>query len=249
MLPRHDSLQPSGTACRSVVQVIAALALLALVTAPAAAQQRRIELVPEFGYTFGGGFDFPSNFFTGIASGGKIVLDDSPSYGATLGFEGRRGTYFTLSYVYQGTKIGVDWNQTPPPSSGVDPNFKGDIGLHKVLFGGRQEFIKSSEQKLRPYIGGGLGFVVLDPNFVTPEGDPPQLPDRFHAVPQRRAALHVRRGEALRPSGGLQGLVVLGAVRRRLPVVRPLVGLLGRPGASRGRSPGGTVSAGAIIKF
>ena len=146
--------------------VIAALALLALATAPAAAQQRRIELVPEFGYTFGGGFDFPSNFFNGISSGGKIVLDDSPSYGATLGFEGRRGTYFTLSYVYQGTKIGVDWNQTPPPSSGVDPNFKGDIGLHKVLFGGRQEFIKSSEQKLRPYIGGGLGFVVADPSFT-----------------------------------------------------------------------------------
>ena len=158
---------------------IAALTLIALTAAPVAAQQRRIELVPEFGYTFGGGFDFPSNFFTGIASGGKIVLDDSPSFGATLGFEGRRGTYFTVSYVYQGTKIGVDWNQTPPPSSGVDPNFKGDIGLHKVLFGGRQEFIKSSEQKLRPYIGGGLGFVVLSPDFVTPRGTRPSSQTDF----------------------------------------------------------------------
>jgi hypothetical protein len=159
--------------------VIAGIALVALATAPAAAQQRRFEVVPEFGYTFGGGFDFPANFFTGISSGGKLVLDDSPSYGVTVGFEGRRGSYFTVSYVYQGTQIGVDWNQTPPPSSGVDPNAKGDIGLHKVLFGGRQEFIKSSAQNLRPYIGGGLGFVVLDPNFVTARGTRPSSQTEF----------------------------------------------------------------------
>jgi hypothetical protein len=158
---------------------MAGIALVALATAPAAAQVRRFEVVPEFGYTFGGGFDFPANFFTGIASGGKLVLDDSPSYGATLGFEGRRGTFFTISYVYQGTKIGVDWNQTPPPSSGVDPNAKGDIALHKVLFGGRQEFMKSSAQNARPYIGGGLGFVVLDPNFVTNRGTRPSSQTEF----------------------------------------------------------------------
>jgi hypothetical protein len=159
--------------------VFAALALIALITAPAAAQQRKFEVVPEFGYTFGGGFEFPSNFFQGIASGGKLELDPSESFGATLGFEGRRGSFFTLSYVYQGTQLGIDWNQAPPPSSGVDPNFKGDFGLHKVLFGGRQEFYKSSEQKLRPYIGGGLGFVVLDPNFVTDNGYRPSSQTDF----------------------------------------------------------------------
>jgi hypothetical protein len=159
--------------------VIAGLALLALATAPAAAQQRKFEVVPEFGYTFGGGFDFPSGTFTEFTSGGKLVLDASPSYGATLGFEGRRGTYFTVSYVYQGTQIGVDWNTQPPPSSVVDPNDKGDIGLHKVLFGGRQEFYKSSEQKLRPYIGGGLGFTVVDPNFVTRGGVRPSSQTDF----------------------------------------------------------------------
>jgi hypothetical protein len=140
--------------------LVAALALLALATAPAAAQKGKFEIVPEFGYTFGGGFDVDE-----LTYGGKVELDASPSYGATLGFEGRRGSYFTLSYVYQGTEIGVNWDGTPPSIGDIDPNRKGDITLHKVLFGGRQEFYKSSEQKLRPYIGGGLGFVVADPSF------------------------------------------------------------------------------------
>jgi hypothetical protein len=146
--------------------LIAALALVTLATVPAAAQRGKFEIVPEVGYTFGGGFDLDGGVYNGVAyPGGKIELDASPSYGATLGFEGKRGTYFTVSYVYQGTEIGVNWDGNPPSIGGIDPNAKGDITLHKVLFGGRQEFYKSSEQKLRPYIGGGLGFVVADPNF------------------------------------------------------------------------------------
>jgi hypothetical protein len=151
--------------------LIAALALVTLATVPAAAQRGKFEVVPEVGYTFGGGFDIDAGVYNGVAyPGGKLELDASPSYGATLGFETKRGTYFTVSYVYQGTEIGVNWNSTPPSIEGVDPNRKGDITLHKVLFGGRQEFYKSSEQKLRPYIGGGLGFVVADPNFETAGG-------------------------------------------------------------------------------
>jgi len=146
--------------------IISALALLALATAPATAQKGKFEIVPEVGYTFGGGFDIDGGVFNGVPyPGGKLELDASPSYGATLGFEGKRGTYFTISYVYQGTEIGVNWDGNPPSIDGIDPNAKGDITLHKVLFGGRQEFYKSSEQKLRPYIGGGLGFVVVDPSF------------------------------------------------------------------------------------
>jgi hypothetical protein len=146
--------------------LIAALALVTLATVPAAAQRGKFEIVPEVGYTFGGGFDLDGGVYNGVPyPGGKIELDASPSYGATLGFEGKRGTYFTVSYVYQGTEIGVNWDGNPPSIDGIDPNAKGDITLHKVLFGGRQEFYKSSEQKLRPYIGGGLGFVVADPNF------------------------------------------------------------------------------------
>jgi hypothetical protein len=147
--------------------LIAALALVTLATVPAAAQRGKFEIVPEVGYTFGGGFDLDGGVYNGVPyPGGKIELDASPSYGATLGFEGKRGTYFTVSYVYQGTEIGVNWDGNPPSIDGIDPNAKGDITLHKVLFGGRQEFYKSSEQKLRPYIGGGLGFVVADPSFT-----------------------------------------------------------------------------------
>lgn len=159
---------------------VAGLALLALATAPLSAQQGKFEIVPQVGYTFGGGFDFDPSTFNGVpVPGGKLKLDDSPSYGVTLGFEGRRGSFFTLTYNYQPTKIGIEWNATPPSLDGIDPNQKGDISLHQVIFGGRQEFAKSSEQKARPYIGGGLGFVVVDPSFTTQSGFEAESQTRF----------------------------------------------------------------------
>jgi len=159
---------------------VAGLALLALGTAPAAAQQGKFEIVPQVGYTFGGGYDFDGGTFDGeLFPGGKIKLDDTPTYGVSIGFEGRRGSFFTLSYVYQPTKIGVEWNTTPPDIGGRDPNAKGDINFHQVIFGGRQEFAKSSEQKVRPYIGGGLGFVVIDPSFETNTGASADNQTRF----------------------------------------------------------------------
>jgi hypothetical protein len=151
---------------------VAGLALLALAAAPLSAQRGKFEIVPQVGYTFGGGFDFDAQVVDGTpVPGGKLELDDSPSYGVTLGFEGRRGSFFTVTYNYQPTKIGINWDGSPPSFDGVDPNAKGDINLHQVIFGGRQEFAKSSEQKVRPYIGGGLGFVVVDPSFEDYDAD------------------------------------------------------------------------------
>jgi len=158
----------------------AGLAILALGSAPAVAQQHKFEITPQVGYTFGGGFDFEPGVFQGEAfPGGKLKLDDTPSYGVTLGFEGRRGAYFTVSYNYQPTQIGIEWNATPPTIAGIDPNKKGDITLHQVLFGGRWEYMKSSEQKVRPYLGASAGFVVVDPNFTTNSGFDPGSDTRF----------------------------------------------------------------------
>lgn len=159
---------------------VAGLALLALAAAPLSAQQGKFEIVPQVGYTFGGGFDFDPSVYNGTpVPGGKVKLDDSESFGVTAGFEGRRGSFFTLTYVYQGTKIGIDWDGNPPSLGGIDPTAKGDITLHQVIFGGRQEFAKSSEQKARPYIGGGLGFVVVDPSFETQSGLEAESQTRF----------------------------------------------------------------------
>ena len=107
--------------------IVAGLALVGLLAAPAAAQRGRFEIVPQVGYTFGGGFDIDPQVINGAAvPGGKLELEPSISYGATLGFEGRRGTYFTISYNLQPTQIGVNFNGTPPNIPGVDPDRKGD---------------------------------------------------------------------------------------------------------------------------
>jgi hypothetical protein len=159
--------------------LVAGLALLALAAAPASAQRSKFELVPQVGYTFGGGFDFDAQVFNGTAiPGGKLKLDDTESFGITAGFEGRQGSFFTLTYVYQGTQIGIDWDGAPPSLSGINPNAKADMTLHQVLFGGRQEFYKSSEQRVRPYIGGSLGFVVVDPG-ATENGFEAESQTRF----------------------------------------------------------------------
>ena len=157
----------------------AVLALLGFAAAPAAAQRGRFELVPQVGYTFGGGFDVDPQVINGQAyPAGKLKLDESISYGATLGFEGARGTYFTVSYQLQPTQIGIEFKGTPP--SGVfDFSKKGDITIHQVLFGGRWEYLKSSEQKARPYLGAGLGFVIVDPNFELQNGASPDSETRF----------------------------------------------------------------------
>ena len=132
---------------------------LALLATPAHAQYGRFEIVPQFGYTWGGsrGFD---RFTTGGQNfpGGAFVIEDSPSYGVTLGFEGRRGSYFTLMYQRQDTDLRLDWNQTPPAGQGARASF----ATNAVVFGFRQEFARSRAQRFVPYIGGGLGFNVLD---------------------------------------------------------------------------------------
>ena len=162
---------------------VAGLALVALATAPAAAQKGRFELVPEVGYKFGGGFDLDPQTIDGVAiPGGKLKLDATAAYGVTAGFQARRGAWFTVSYNYQGTKVGVDWNSPPPSEIGgvtIDPNGKADLTLHQVLFGGRWEFAKSSEQKVVPYLGAGAGFVIVDPSSIAGGSISPSSSTRF----------------------------------------------------------------------
>ncbi|MCK7521622.1 MAG: hypothetical protein MZV64_30035 [Ignavibacteriales bacterium] len=204
--------------------------------------------MPEVGYTFGGGFDLDAGRAT-TASPIPAARSNSTPRRPTARRSGSRASgapYFTVSYVYQGTEIGVNWDANPPSIDGIDPNAKGDITLHKVLFGGRQEFYKSSEQKLRPYIGGGLGLRRRRSQLRGLRQR--RVRDALPAVPQRRRALHVRRGEALRPAGRHEGHVVLGAAAVTSTVWCDYwYGCSAYEGSATIAQ--GTASIGAVIKF
>lgn len=144
---------------------------LAAVSAPAEAQWRRVELIPEMGYTFGGGRSFDAQTINSQAvPGGKFVLKDSFAYGLTLAIEGYSGNFFELSYMRQDTDLGVEWNSPPPASVVPDPNKTGGVSTNQFLLGFRQELVKEERAPTRPYLGGGLGFNVIDPKFNSVQG-------------------------------------------------------------------------------
>ena len=139
---------------------------IAAVSAPAQAQWRRVELIPELGYTFGGGRSFDAQTINAVAvPGGKFELKNSMAYGVTLAIEGYSGNFFELSYMRQDTDLGIKWNTTPPVIIVPNPNKTGGISTNQFLLGFRQELVKEERAPTRPYLGAGLGFNVLDPKF------------------------------------------------------------------------------------
>ena len=139
---------------------------VAAVSAPAEAQWRRVELIPELGYTWGGGRSFDAQTINTVAvPGGKFELKSSMAYGVTLAIEGYSGNFFELSYMRQDTDLGIEWNQKPPAIIVPNPDKTGGMSTNQFLLGFRQELVKEERAPTRPYLGAGLGFNVLDPKF------------------------------------------------------------------------------------
>jgi hypothetical protein len=145
---------------------IAALTLVALGgTTSLEAQTGRFEVVPQFGYTWGGSRDFDAGTVEGIGyPAGQVKIGDSFSYGLTLSFEGARNSFFTLSYVRQDTDLQLEFNRALPPDFPIEnpENLSAGFATNQFIVGFRQEFAQSRTQKLRFYLGGGLGFNVMD---------------------------------------------------------------------------------------
>jgi hypothetical protein len=141
---------------------VAGLVLLALAAAPAAAQQGTFEIVPQAGYSFGGGKDFDGGTLNGENyPGGKVNEAASFSWGVTAGYDLGQGNVLTVLYQRQDTDVSIDWNGTPP-SSITDPNGSAGFANNYILFGYRKDFRKARAQKLVPYIGAGLGMNIMD---------------------------------------------------------------------------------------
>ncbi|MCU0622047.1 MAG: hypothetical protein MUC69_11150 [Gemmatimonadales bacterium] len=144
---------------RPTLSLVTALAVATLSASDAAAQASRFELVPQFGYTWGGARSFRGFTENGVTfPNGAIVAEASPSWGVTAAFNTGHGSNFTIMYQRQDTKLRIDWRQTPPVNIDADPGF----ATNAVLFGFRQDFAQSRAQKLVPYLGFGLGFNIFD---------------------------------------------------------------------------------------
>jgi hypothetical protein len=151
---------------------VAALAAVAIAASGVEAQTKRFELIPTAGYTWGGSRDFDAQVGVPVPGGGTInvpggefFLEDSFSWGLTAAWEGSRGSYFTITYQRQDTKLGIRFDAPPPEEINEDATL--GYATNAVIFGFRQEFSKSREQRVKPYIGFGLGFNVLDPDDVS----------------------------------------------------------------------------------
>lgn len=150
--------------------LLAGLALATVVAAPVAAQRSRFEIVPQVGYSFGGGRDFDRFTDGGVSfPSGKFVLDPSLSWGVSAAFLSGRGSAFTILYQRQDTDLGIEWDGTPPNPPVTNPNATTGFANNYVIFGFRQDFAKSRSQQLVPYIGGGLGFNIMDAKDVASE--------------------------------------------------------------------------------
>ena len=93
---------------------VAVLAAVALAASSAEAQTKRFELIPTAGYTWGGSRDFDAQIGVPVPGGGTInvpggefFLEDSFSWGLTAAWEGSRGSFFTITYQRQDTKLGI----------------------------------------------------------------------------------------------------------------------------------------------
>ncbi|MCU0620590.1 MAG: hypothetical protein MUC69_03700, partial [Gemmatimonadales bacterium] len=138
-------------------------ALVALVATDAVAQRSRFEIVPQVGYSFGGGRDFDGFTDGGVSfPSGKFVLDPSLSWGVTAAFLSGTGGAFTVHYQRQDTDLGIEWDRTPPNPPVTNANATTGFANNYVIFGYRQDFARSRSQRLVPYIGGGLGFNIMD---------------------------------------------------------------------------------------
>ncbi len=121
------------------------LPLLLAVPAPARAD-RGIEITPYAGFTFGGSFDDNT-------AGGSLDVEPGESFGLILDLSASGETQYELFYGYQRTEL------TGGGTFGGNPLF--DLDIHYLHLGGTYLF---PEERVRPYIAGGLGATILVPD-------------------------------------------------------------------------------------
>ena len=120
-------------------------AVLFAAAVPAAAQT--VEIVPFGGYRFGGSFD--------VVDGGRVVeVKEAASVGASLSVSVAEDGEIEVLFARQATRLASDALFTSTPLF--------DLVVETWQLGGNY-LLRDAEDRLRPYIGAGLGITRLVP--------------------------------------------------------------------------------------
>ncbi len=105
-----------------------------------------IEITPSYGFQFGSKLSYGSNY---------IKIDDGDQYGLTVGFELDTDLVAEVTYFRHSTELNIRDIILSPVESRLT-----DLNIDWFLVGASKYF---SDNKVKPFAGGGLGFVVLTP--------------------------------------------------------------------------------------
>ncbi len=105
-----------------------------------------IEITPSYGFQFGTKLDYGINY---------IQIDDSDQYGLTIGYELDSDLMAELTYFRHTTQLNIRDVILSPIETKLT-----DLNIDWFLLGASKYF---GDNKLKPFIGGGLGWVFFTP--------------------------------------------------------------------------------------
>lgn len=105
-----------------------------------------IEIKPSYGYQFGAKLGYGPNY---------LKVDDSGQFGVTLGVEAANGLMAELTYINMSTELRIKDVFISPFESRLS-----DLNVDWFLIGA-SKYLKTG--KAKPFVGGGLGLVVVSP--------------------------------------------------------------------------------------
>lgn len=105
-----------------------------------------IEITPSYGFQFGNKLHYGSNY---------LQIEDSDQYGITVGYEMDSGLVAELMYFRHSTQLNIRDIVFSPTKSKL-----ADLSGDWILIGATKYF---SNEKVRPFAGGGLGIVLVSP--------------------------------------------------------------------------------------
>lgn len=115
-----------------------------------------IEIKPSYGYQFGAKIGYGRDY---------LKMEASDQFGITLGFEAASGLMAELTYINMSTELRIkDYFYSPFESR------LSDLNVDWFLVGATK-YLKTG--KVKPFVGGGLGLVV-----VTPKNENRDIVDR-----------------------------------------------------------------------
>jgi opacity protein-like surface antigen len=107
-----------------------------------------LEFTPFAGHRFGGAFEFDNRY-------NNINLENSADWGFTISRSASDYTRYEFLYSHQDTSL----------ADTTDPNNAFGLDIHYLHLGGTVDVYSDySQEKITPYITGGLGMTIMNPS-------------------------------------------------------------------------------------